>query len=930
MKRLHYLCLFLAAWVYTLRSVAYEPIVVNFESGIPTGWTANGVTIKKDGNSMRAAMSTGATLVSPEIGHITAVSYKHRGSGNGKRLTVEKTTDGGSTWEEVGEVSVSSSSAYGTSGHTVNASASDNVRLKFTCQSATIFLDDIEIEYVNLADEPLRQGAFRVEETTGKTVSVKLSAGDGEGRMLAYTRGSSFGWEPTDGESFAGPFPKHTDNGNVTIVASGNDETATVTGLEPGETYTFALFEYNGAGDTRNYLTQEAPKETVTTPTVPTIILSREEIDFKKTKVGNSKERTVTLGARYLNPETGNLNVESQHTAITLSTDGTNYTDRLTLPYDSAGLRNTDIIVRFTPSEFKPYETNIVFSTGETQAVLTISGIGSETENHEYYLSPDGDDENGAGSFERPWQNLQKAVNMAVPGDVIYCRGGRYRPNMRDNSGKLTVRIKTSGTPEAPITIRNYADESPIFDFEQQLTDCGRDRSKVGDRGILITGNYWHLYGLHITHAADNGIKLEGSHNRIERCEFSYNLDTGLQLGFGHDFSDSGYGSKNDGSYCAYNDIIDCDSHHNCDFDTNYGSDADGFACKMHNGKENRFIRCRAWRNSDDAWDLYETDFSVTLIECWAWESGNAEDHTWVLDYFEPGPNFSGNGNGIKLGGNGTGGSSMGVHYAYNCIAFGCDKSGSTKGFDCNNHKGGHVIVGGLAFDNGYDFMFESGGGANSEFYNNVCFGRQEILVGKESHNAFLGTPQQGKTFYNQVITSFGRNDYESLSESDALAPRGSDGSLPTRFARLKSGSRLVDAGIHKPLPYTDEFPDCYQPIYGNARDLGPYELQEGAVSSAKQTLMTHRNSSSFSIMKGRHNREAIAHVSSRNQTEAFIRIIDLTGTLRQTVACGMMESGADYYIPFGTQNLSAGTYICQIQLGEEILSGKMVITGKP
>ena len=54
---------------------------------------------------------------------------------------------------------------------------------------------------------------------------------------------------------------------------------------------------------------------------------------------------------------------------------------------------------------------------------------------------------------------------------------------------------------------------------------------------------------------------------------------------------------------------------------------------EMHNGKGNRFIRCRAWRNGDDAWDLYETDYSVTLIECWAWQSGKAEDHTWVYDY---------------------------------------------------------------------------------------------------------------------------------------------------------------------------------------------------------------------------------------------------------------------------------------------------------
>lgn len=278
-----------------------------------------------------------------------------------------------------------------------------------------------------------------------------------------------------------------------------------------------------------------------------------------------------------------------------------------------------------------------------------------------YYISPAGNDETGDGSFEKPWFNIGKAVSVAQAGDVIFCRGGRYKLSWRGTDGKLTVRLSQSGTAAAPIVISAYEAEAPIFDFEQQLLDCNRDKNKVGDRGMLITGDYWILYGLHLTHAADNAIKLEGSHNRIERCEFSYNLDTGIQLGFGHKFSDTFPGiSKNDGSYCAYNDIVDCDSHHNCDYDANYGSDADGFACKMHNGKGNRFIRCRAWRNSDDAWDLFETDYDVILAECWAWESGNAADHLWVKEYFDGSASFSGNGNGIKLGGNGTGGSSQG------------------------------------------------------------------------------------------------------------------------------------------------------------------------------------------------------------------------------------------------------------------------------
>ena len=339
-----------------------------------------------------------------------------------------------------------------------------------------------------------------------------------------------------------------------------------------------------------------------------------------------------------------------------------------------------------------------------------------------YFISPEGNDNTGDGSEAKPWYNIAVAYQAAQPGDHIICKGGTYKISKYGTDGKLTVRMNKIATEANPIVIRCADGERPVFDFEQQLLDCNKQPSKVGDRGILLSGDYHIIFGIHIMHAADNAIKLEGNHNRIERCEFSYNLDTGIQLGFGHKFSDSHPGiSKNDGSYCAYNDIIDCDSHHNCDCDANYGSDADGFACKMHNGKGNRFIRCRAWRNSDDAWDLYETDYDVILAECWAWESGNAEDHQWVKDYLNPTANFSGNGNGIKLGGNGEGGSSEGVHYAFNCIAFGCDKSGSVKGFDCNSHKGGHVLVGCLAFDNGYDYMFESGGSDDKTFYyNNV------------------------------------------------------------------------------------------------------------------------------------------------------------------------------------------------------------------
>lgn len=463
----------------------------------------------------------------------------------------------------------------------------------------------------------------------------------------------------------------------------------------------------------------------------------------------------------------------------------------------------------------------------------------------EIYIAPDGDDTNGDGTRENPWCDLQKAINAAEPGTHIICRGGTYSPKLQGD-GKYTIRIKNSGTAEQPIIIRCEDGEKPVFDFVQQLIDLKNDphtnpsqKARMGERGITITGNHWWIFGLHITHAADNGMKLEGSYNRIERCEFSYNLDTGLQLGFGHEFKKSiseSYGidnvSSNVGTWCAYNDIIDCDAHHNCDCDMNYGGDADGFACKMHPGKGNRFIRCRAWRNSDDTWDLFETDYSVVIAECWAWMPANAEDHLWVKEYLTPPQDFKGNGNGIKLGGNGTGGSSKGTHYVYNSIAFGC----KDKGFDENNHGDGHKLIGCLAFNNGgYSFMFKAVNPSKTWFYNNVCLGTQEIKTGcTDDYNAIISPADKGWTNHLKTgADEVSEDNYISLEEEDALALRDIHGGLPRRFGRLNADPEnpLVDAGN---ASYDDEdpvwqqliadYPFLKRTVTGSARDLGPYE----------------------------------------------------------------------------------------------------------
>ena len=678
----------------------------DFEKGLPTSapssetqvelasgtWRIKGVYGKKDNNSMRATMNaSGGYLISPALCQPGHISFKHRASGNGKNLLVEKSTDGGNTWSEIGTSTISSSTPYGTSSYQANSKEEDTeVYIRFTCQNATIYVDDI-------------------------TISLNSVSGNEEG-----------------GDDYPG------------------------------------------------------------------------------------------------NPE----------------------------PQD------------------------------------TIEWNGPHSVEHCIYVAPWGSDK-GDGTWENPYYNLQMAVDKIVAGDTIYVRGGTYYPTMKKDGSKTTIRIDKIGTPDAWFTVKTFPGEFPVLNFKDQP-------KKVSVRGIQLNGNYWHIYGLHITEAGDNGIKLEGSHNIIERCTFSYNDDTGLQLGFGHDFSASGHGSKNDGSWCAYNDIIDCDSYLNCDAD-NYGSDADGFACKMHNGMGNRFIRCRAWDNADDAWDLYETDYAVKLIECWAWGSGRADLFKWV----QASGSFQGNGNGIKLGGNGTGGSSKGVHEAWRCVAFNNNKTGSVKGFDENNHKGGIKLVNCLAFGNGYDYMFENCADASTcSFYNNVCLGRIEIKGSfTDSHNALL-TDTKNAWKNNALTNGFSESDYVSLSEEDAKAPRAVDGSLPTRFARLKSTSKLIDCGLDLRSELQDEFPFTWQDIVGTARDLGPYEYQSPQ-PAGMQMLLTHERELSLACRDG----NIIFTVPENGRVR--VDVLSLQGQFITTNANLLATGGAQYSIPLA--NLPSGIYILRM-----------------
>jgi hypothetical protein len=411
-----------------------------------------------------------------------------------------------------------------------------------------------------------------------------------------------------------------------------------------------------------------------------------------------------------------------------------------------------------------------------TSAVATLTVTVPST-NGNFYVAPTGNDAN-PGTFEAPFATLGKAQSVAQPGNIIYMRGGTYYPS-------ATINITNSGTAANRIQLLAYPGETPYLNFTNQ---------PYGDanRGILFRTNaaYWNIKGIEIGYAGDNGVKVEGHHLRFEQCVFHHNGDTGLQIGFGHTDDNP------DGQLAAHIEVINCDSYENFDDGPTNGGNADGFAAKMHCGRNIIFTGCRAWGNSDDGWDLFETDYSIIISNCWTWKSGFLGQ---------------GNGNGFKLGGNGTGGDSLGTHYAYNCVSFG----NKVNGFTQNSHKDGVVVLSCLSFTNGssgYNYFMEGSlnSGKQNIFKNNVGIRRNPA----SSSNNFIednGPIEQNNSWNLSVTPNYA--DYGSVLEAAALAPRQPDGSLPTGFVRLVSGSDLIDQGV-----------DIGSPFNGAAPDLGPYE----------------------------------------------------------------------------------------------------------
>ncbi|MFD0990140.1 right-handed parallel beta-helix repeat-containing protein [Mariniflexile jejuense] len=293
------------------------------------------------------------------------------------------------------------------------------------------------------------------------------------------------------------------------------------------------------------------------------------------------------------------------------------------------------------------------------------------------------------------------------------------------------------------------------------------------NRAITLSGSYWHIKGIDIFGAGDNGMFISGSNNLIEFCTFSECKDSGLQIGSG----------------ASNNTILNCDSYNNAD---SLVENADGFACKLDAGTGNKFIGCRAWQNLDDGWDGYlrpANNITTTYENCWAFRNG----------YLKNGTIGGGDGNGFKTGG------SDDKLLKHNAIYKNCIAAGNVfDGFDHNSNRGDVTLYNCSAYSNGRNINFSSTNIANSLTIKNTI--SISGVSGGDSYSATT-TNITNNSWQNGLVAN--ASDFVSLDITLLSAPRKADGSLPDiDFMKLVPGSDLIDKGVDVGLAFNGTAPD--------------------------------------------------------------------------------------------------------------------------
>lgn len=720
-------------------------------------------------------LKNGSYVITPVLNQ-GVVSIKFDEGRTGKKLVVYASGDAGQSWEQVYNIVSDTHNEICIQDKSLN-------RIKIANESTS----DADIDNIEVFAYPEGTPAsLQTKDATEITASSAIVGGTVLSGGDRYVSSVGICWTLT------GTPDIHSDK----VEGSGDDFSVALTGLPAASLISYRAYAVSLAGvsygETKCFTTAGAVKPTVTASAISIIddLTTETSIAVKAplTIVDDGGAAITSAGYKVETSSLPSIEVEAYP--------------------ENDNIYNTIIqllpAIEYTLTPFAENERGRAYGFPIS---YTTPDINPSVFAHKiFYCDPSGDDSTADGSIGKPFFNLQKAVDLVAPGDTIFMNGGTYRYSSRinvsaigeKNSGKICL-FSRNGRAVLDFSDMNVADNN---------------------QGMRLTGSYWHIYGIDICNAGDNGLLIErnkpsggsysdiaantqqGHHNIIENCSFYRNADTGLQM-------------KN---LAAYNLVINCDSYFN--IDPGEGN-ADGFAVKISHGDGNYFYGCRAWRNSDDGWDQFikkeggfPDDITTTLDNCWAFENG----------FLENGNPCSGNGNGFKMG------SDQGRNNVIlnRCLAF----DNLQKGFD-QNHNSGHMILNNCTgysakyIDNKSHYTYRIdepvAAGHIVRFTNCVAISDGIADRNKSAYAPYSIVGEQVTCDFNTLP-----DDFLSISTEGMDGARDAYGNLPVLdFMKIRpDNDRLIDKGtVVTPFAGESLFSKGIK-YSGIAPDLGCFETE--------------------------------------------------------------------------------------------------------
>jgi len=250
-----------------------------------------------------------------------------------------------------------------------------------TAANQTAFFDNVTVQ-VSPASTPTIQATNIIfSGISHNQMTLNWSNGDGAKRIVKMNTSNSFtipgnGTDPTANTLYSGSGEQ--------VVFNGNQNTVTITGLNPSTTYWYRIYEYNGTGAETSYLTSTGignPLSQTTNAPPPVISVSTVSLSGFSYQLGSGPSTAQNFNVSG-NNLTGNITITESANFEISQTESSGYVSPIILTPTGGNVSQTTIYVRLksgrTAGHYQGEQIGIT-TPGATDQTVTVSGTVTST-----------------------------------------------------------------------------------------------------------------------------------------------------------------------------------------------------------------------------------------------------------------------------------------------------------------------------------------------------------------------------------------------------------------------------------------------------------------------------------------------------------------------------------------------------------------------